>query len=133
MHFGSTTDSKQVMELWMYKERLPALEKYKVNTDSSLNQARMETVLPPHVQWPAQNYNHLHEQPTFFVSVMLTLTLLGVRDDLTVYGAWGYVGLRVIHSIVHSTKNPVMVRFSIFALSSVTLFGLTVKAATVLF
>jgi len=117
----------------MYKERLPALEKYKVNTDSSLNQARMETVLPPHVQWPAQNYNHLHEQPTFFVSVMLTLTLLGVRDDATVYGAWGYVGLRVIHSIVHSTKNPVMVRFSIFALSSVTLFGLTVKAATVLF
>lgn len=123
----------KVMELWMYKERLPALSKYKVNTDSSLNQARMETVLPPHVQWPAQNYNHLHEQPTFFVSVILTLTLLGVRDDLTVYGAWGYVGLRVIHSIVHATANPVMVRFSIFALSSVTLFGLTVKAATVLF
>ena len=121
------------MELWMYKERLPALEKYKVNTDSSLNQARMETVLPPHVQWPAQNYNHLHEQPTFFVSVMLTLTLLGVRDDLTVYGAWAYVGLRVVHSVVQASVNRIPVRFGLFAASSVALFGLTVRAATLVF
>jgi hypothetical protein len=121
------------MEIWLYKERIPAFEKYKVKTDRTITASKMENMFPPEVQWPAQNFNHLHEQPTYFISVVLILTLLGVRDDLTVYGAWGYVGLRVVHSVVHSTVNNVMVRFTLFALSSITLLGLTIKAATVVF
>ena len=122
-----------VMELWMYKERIPAMQKYKVQPEPSISASTLEKMLPREVQWPAENYNHLHEQPTFFVSVILTLTYLGARDDLTVYGAWTYVALRIAHSIVQASVNKIPVRFGLFGLSSLTLFGLTVKAATLVF
>ena len=47
--------------------------------------------------------------------------------------AWIYVGLRVAHSLVQATANKVMVRFVLFALSSVVLIVLIVDAALVVF
>lgn len=122
-----------VMEGWMYSKRLPALSKHKVSMDPSFNQARMETMLPPECQWPAQNFNHLHEQPTYFVANALALTLLGVDDDATVYAAWGYVALRIAHSVLQATVNKIMPRFTLFSLSSVVLLGLTVRTAVLVF
>jgi hypothetical protein len=93
----------------------------------------MNNALPHDVRWPADNYNHLHEQPTQFYAVALALALLGADDGLNVKLAWGYVGVRVVHSLVHSIANPIMVRFSLFALSSILLAGLTGRAAQVTF
>jgi hypothetical protein len=122
-----------VMQSWMYATRLPNLEKYKVNMDPSLTASKMEQMLPPHLMWAAQNYNHLHEQPTYFVSTILILTYLGVNDRKTVAAAWGYVGMRVVHSLVQALSNKIMVRFSVFTGSSVVLAGLTVRAAAIIF
>ena len=47
--------------------------------------------------------------------------------------AWIYVGLRVAHSLVQVTANKVMVRFVLFALSSLVLIALIVQAATLVF
>jgi len=44
-----------------------------------------------------------------------------------------YVGVRVVHSLVHALFNPIMIRFSLFALSSIVFAGLTARAAQVLF
>jgi hypothetical protein len=38
-----------------------------------------------------------------------------------------YTGLRVVHSIVQSTTNPVMVRFSLFILGSLALAAMAVN------
>jgi hypothetical protein len=121
------------MEGWMYAKRLPALSEYKVSTDPSFTASRMEKMLPPHIQWAAQNFNHLHEQPTYFIGTILSLTYLGIRDDATVYAAWGYVGVRIVHSLVHAQTNRIMVRFGLFSLSSAVLLGLTVRTAAVVF
>ncbi len=43
--------------------------------------------------------------------------------------AWGYVGFRVLHSLVQGTVNIVAYRFSLFFLASLCLLGLTVHAA----
>ena len=40
--------------------------------------------------------------------------------------AWCYVGLRVLHSLVQNTINRVLIRFSVFALSSLILAAMTV-------
>ncbi|KAM0722301.1 hypothetical protein Q7P37_001742 [Cladosporium fusiforme] len=122
-----------VMEGWMYSKRLPALSKHKVNMDPTFNQARMETMLPPDVQWPAHNFNHLHEQPTYFVATTLALTYLGVNDDATVYAAWAYVALRVAHSLVQAATNRIPIRFSLFSASSLVLLGLTVRTAVLVY
>lgn len=116
-----------VMEAWMYALRLPALSKYKVDTDPAKLKQEMAEKIPAWVHYPAENYNHLMEQPTHFYAVALAMNQMGLRDNVSVRLAWTYVGLRVIHSVVQATKNPVMVRFQIFAASSLVLLGLTGK------
>jgi hypothetical protein len=83
---------------------------------------------PDEAQWPSHNYNHLMEQPTIFYAIALTLALMGFGDGINLYLAWGYVGLRIVHSIVQSTINIVAIRFAIFALATLCLLGLTVHA-----
>ncbi len=41
-------------------------------------------------------------------------------------GAWGFVGLRVVHSAIHCTYNRVFHRLPVFAASFVLLVGLWV-------
>ena len=83
---------------------------------------------PDEAQWPSHNYNHLMEQPTIFYAIALTLALMGMGSGINLWLAWGYVGLRIVHSIVQSTVNIVPIRFTIFALATATLLGLTVHA-----
>ena len=42
--------------------------------------------------------------------------------------AWGYVGLRVLHSLVQGTVNVVRYRLTLFGLASLCLLGLTTHA-----
>jgi hypothetical protein len=80
-------------------------------------------------QWKAHNYNHLMEQPTIFYAIVLALVLMGFDHSINVTLAWGYVGLRVVHSIVQATINVVAIRLTLFALSTLCLASLTVHAA----
>ncbi|HKC03115.1 MAG TPA: MAPEG family protein [Sphingomicrobium sp.] len=79
-------------------------------------------------QWKSHNYNHLMEQPTIFYAIALTLALMGFGGGINYWLAWSYVGLRILHSIVQATINIVVVRFTIFSLSTLCLLGLTVHA-----
>lgn len=117
------------MEALLYIRRTPALSKYNVSFDPAIVKKEKAEKLPPYVQWPADNFNNLLEQPTQFYAVLLGLTFLGVKDKITVRMAWGYVGLRFLHSMIHVTTNNVLFRFPAFAASSVVLLGLTAKAA----
>jgi hypothetical protein len=53
---------------------------------------------------------------------------MGMGGGINYWLAWGYVGLRIVHSIVQSTINIVAVRFTIFFLASICLFALTLHA-----
>jgi hypothetical protein len=83
---------------------------------------------PDPAQWPSHNYNHLMEQPTIFYAIALTLALMGFGAGINLWLAWGYVGFRIIHSIVQATVNVVAIRFPLFALATFCLLGLTVHA-----
>ena len=124
-----------IMWLWMYATRIPAMQRAKIDAAKMVGGTgkSLDDVLPAEVQWKAHNYNHLHEQPTLFYAVAIVLAILGAGDGLNAFLAWLYVGLRVIHSIVQVTANKVMVRFVLFALSSVVLIALIVEAALVVF
>ena len=124
-----------VMWAWMYATRIPAMTKMKVDPDQLVRDpdVNLDRQLPPEVQWKAHNYNHLHEAPTVFYAVALTLALVGQGDGTNAFLAWIYVGLRIIHSLVQATANKVMVRFVLFALSSVVLIMLIVEAALTVF
>ncbi len=80
-------------------------------------------------QWKSHNYNHLMEQPTLFYAIAVTLALMNMGDGINYWLAWGYVGFRVVHSIVQCTVNVVAYRLPLFLLASLCLVGLTVHAA----
>ncbi|MEO1044974.1 MAG: MAPEG family protein [Pseudomonadota bacterium] len=119
-----------VMWLWMYATRLPAMSKANIDAANLVGGigADLDQVLPAEVQWKAHNYNHLMEQPTIFYATAIVLHLVGLGTGLNLMLAWAYVGLRIVHSLVQVTVNRVVVRFAIFALSSLCLIALVVHA-----
>ncbi|MBY0581344.1 MAG: MAPEG family protein [Sphingomonas sp.] len=122
------------MWVWMYATRIPAMQKAQIDTINLVGGAGadLKAIIPPKSQWPADNYNHLHEQPTVFYAIALTHALIGTGNGVNLWIAWAYVGIRVVHSIVQSTVNRVIVRFSLFSLSTLCLIALTLHAAMAL-
>lgn len=115
-----------VIWFWMYATRLPAMRAAGINPKRIKRKADIDA-LPVSVQQIADNYNHLHEQPTVFYALMVYTHLVGVADPANLALAWLYVGLRVAHSLIQCTVNFVPVRFLVFTLSTLTLIAITVR------
>ena len=124
-----------IMWAWMYATRIPAMNRRKVVPDRLVRDPEysLDRELPVEVQWKAHNYNHLHEQPTLFYAVALVLALVGQGEGMNALLGWMYAGLRIVHSLVQVTANRVMVRFVLFAISSVVLIALIFHAALAVF
>ena len=118
-----------IMLGWAAATRLPALSRIggMANAKPGGRGQDLEGVLPPLVNWKSHNYTHLMEQPTLFYAVVAILAIVGAgRIDVAL--AWGYVGLRVVHSLWQATVNRVPVRFMLFSLSTFCLIGLAIRA-----
>ena len=121
-----------LMMLWMMVARFGYFRKVGVTLGTiprgsrgpnlDANPAAAET------QWKSHNYNHLMEQPTIFYAVSLSLAMMNFGGGINYWLAWGYVGLRIVHSLIQATVNIVLYRFTIFALATFCLLGLTVHA-----
>ena len=122
-----------VMWVWLYATRIPAMRAAKVPMNPNMTAADLNAAIPAHVRWKADNYNHLMEQPTIFYAIALTLAAAGQGDGPNAWIAWGYVGLRVVHSLVQATVNLIMLRWAVFMVSSLLLVALTLHAAMALF
>jgi len=118
----------QVMWLWMYATRIPAMIAAKMKPDPNAPRAEQMAQLPASVRWKADNYNHLMEQPTVFYAIVITLVLLGSSGDTAWVLAWSYVALRVVHSLTQALVNKIELRFLLFVLSNIPLIGLTYEA-----
>lgn len=121
-----------VMWAWMYATRLPAIFKAHMPMDPNAPRGEQMNQLPPNVRWKADNYNHLMEQPTIFYAIAFALALMGEGGGVNHLLAWGYVGLRIVHSLVQALGNWITLRFAVFMLSSLMLIGLTFNAAAAL-
>jgi hypothetical protein len=119
-----------VIMAWMAVTRMPAMKRAGIDIKNVVGGrgANLEGVVPDQVQWKAHNYAHLLEQPTIFYAIVLVLALMGMDHPINLWLAWGYVGLRILHSLIQCTSNIVRYRFPIFALASFCLLGLTVHA-----
>jgi len=118
---------------WMYATRIPAILAARMVLDPQAPRGAQMATLPARVRWKADNYNHLLEQPVLFYATALSLALLGDHAVASVWLAWAYVGLRVVHSLWQATTNVIMVRFGLFFVSSLVLFALAIRAALLVF
>lgn len=124
-----------VMWVWMYATRIPAMNAARIDPDVLARDPSrtLDDMLPASVQWKAHNFNHLHEAPTVFYAIAIVLAIVGAGDGLNATLGWTYVGVRVVHSVVQATVNKVMLRFILFALSSLILMALITHAAMAVF
>jgi hypothetical protein len=84
-------------------------------------------LLPAGVRAAADNYNHLHEQPTIFYALMFFAALTGGGDGTALALGWAYVTCRIVHSLIQATVNKVVLRFAVFAIGSVVLMMLAAR------
>lgn len=119
-----------VMMYWMYFTRFPAMKRAGIVLKGRIGArpGALDGVVEDHVQWKAHNYNHLMEQPTLFYALALTAALMDHGDGLNLYLAWAYVGLRILHSLIHAVTNVVRHRFLVFALASLCLTALAIHS-----
>ncbi len=116
-----------VMWAWMYATRIPAMKQAGIDPQEAAYPGTWAHRLRPGVRSVADNYNHLHEQPTIFYALMFFAAMTGGADATALKLAWAYVALRVLHSLVQATINRVVVRFSIFAIATLVLVAFTVR------
>jgi len=118
-----------IVLVWLYATRIPAMMRMGVKPGQISNDPNAASKLPAWARNVADNYNHLMEQPTIFYATALALQLMGQTWQINIALAWLYVGLRVLHSLVQATVNIILVRFTIFVISSLVLGALIFHAA----
>jgi hypothetical protein len=124
-----------VMLIWMLAARMPALKRAGIDISKAVGgkPGGLDGVVEDKAQWPAHNYIHLMEQPTLFYAATLLLAFMGVGTGVNVIIAWGYVGLRIAHSLVQATSNIIRYRFLLFAASTLCLAALSISALIAVF
>jgi hypothetical protein len=120
-----------LMLLWVSATRFPELIKLGDRLKSSPRGGRyqdIENLIPAQVNWKSHNYTHLMEQPTIFYPAVIMLHLTNAGSGINLYLAWGYVGLRIAHSLWQALVNKLPVRIALFTGSSICLLVLAINA-----
>ena len=121
-----------IVMFWMVIARAGEFKRLGINFDNIPPGSRgvdLEGRAEPKAQWKSHNYTHLVEQPTLFYATALALALMDFGGGLNLWLAWGYVGFRVLHSIVQATVNIVKWRLLLFVLATLCLLGMAIHAA----
>lgn len=122
-----------VMWVWLYATRIPAMFRLQLVYDRTQPNEAFLSRFPPEVRWKADNYNNLMEQPQLFYATAIVLALIGAGDGVNLWLAWGYVGLRVVHSLWQALFNIVQIRWALFMAASLVLLAMVVRAALAVF
>jgi len=120
--------------IWLGYERVRNINRLRLSPDAGKFARDLNALMPDRAKQVSDNYMHLMEQPTLFYAVCFSLQFLGQGEHPVNIGfAWGYVSIRVLHTLVHSTFNDVRIRFFLFLLSSVFLVVLVTHAVLGMF
>ena len=122
-----------VMWFWLYATRLPAMKRAGIDPQEAAHPGTYAHRMPEHARSVADNYNHLHEQPTIFYALCVYTYLVGPADNLSTGLAWAYVGIRIVHTLIQVTTNYVPLRFAVFNIGSLMLIILAARNILALF
>jgi hypothetical protein len=115
-----------IVWIFMYATRLPAMQKAKIDPQAAIHPGSL-SVLPTGARVVADNYNHLHEQPTIFYALALYTHLAGPADGINIALAWAYVAARVVHSFVQIVVRVVAIRFLTFVVGTLILMAIALR------
>lgn len=83
--------------------------------------------VPGDVAIPNRAWMNLLEAPLlFYLACLIIFSLHATTQNLVMLG-WAYVGLRIVHTLIHVTYNRVLHRLIAFALSNVVLVTIWIQ------
>lgn len=117
-----------VVWIFLFVQRLGYVMAHNIDAQDMKTPAQLQAVIPAEHSSASNNFKNLLEMPVVFYAVSLHLTVFGLVDSLHITCAWIFVGLRVVHSLIHCSYNQVLHRFVIYLLSSVAVWMMVVRA-----
>ena len=72
----------------------------------------------------SDNFSNLFEVPVLFYVLCILVFTTQLVTPFLLGGAWAFVALRGLHSLIHCTYNQVMHRFVAYLLSTLILFAM---------
>ena len=115
--------------IYLYVLRVPETKHMKTNLDDLQTRTQAGKLLTVSAA-TSDNLKNLFEMPVlFYLAAMLAMVLL-IQDALLIQLAWGFVILRIVHSVVHCTYNRVMHRFIAYLASCLFLILMWIRLAT---
>ncbi len=117
--------------IYLFAVRIPEIKLKKIDPDDLKDRAAAHRLLTASAA-ASNNLKNLFEMPILFYLAVMLMILLLIQDALLVQLAWGFVILRVIHSVVHCTYNRVMHRFIVYFISCLLLLLMWIRLASYL-
>ncbi len=117
--------------IYMYVRRIVFINASRVSPKELAKPGKLAEISPPAVSNPSDNLKNLFEIPVIFYAIALYLFATKQVDSLYIDAAWVFVVFRVLHSIVHCTINIVMLRFYLYAIATVAVWFMAIRAALV--
>jgi hypothetical protein len=112
----------------MYVKRIRFLTSNQVDPKDMAVPGALAAISPPDVSNPSDNLKNLFEIPVVFYALALYLFVTNQVDATYVVAAWIFVVFRVLHSAVHCTINIVMLRFWLYAVSTMAVWFIAGRA-----
>jgi hypothetical protein len=114
--------------IYMYARRIPFILGARLKP-AQLTASELARLSPPEVSNPSDNLKNLFEIPTLFYALALYLYVAREVDGVYLVAAWAFVAFRALHSLVHCTVNIVVLRFWLYAISTVAFWFMVSRAA----
>ena len=118
-----------VVWTYLFARRIPEILSKSIDPQKLQDRAVAHALMPDSAS-ASNNLKNLFELPVlFYVAVLLSLVLM-IQDMLLVQLAWGFVALRILHSVIHCSYNNVNHRFAAYALSCLFLLFMWIRLAS---
>jgi hypothetical protein len=114
--------------IWMFITRFRFIGANKIDPKELATPEQIYRTLPAFAANPGYNFRNLFEMPVLFYTLCFYLFMMQQVDSTHVTCAWVFVAFRVLHSLIQCSYNNVNHRFGIYALSSIALWVMLVRA-----
>jgi hypothetical protein len=127
--FFATMFLTLVVWVYMYVRRIHFINSNKISPNDLAVPGALGRLSPSAVSNSSDNLKNLFEMLVLFYAVALYLFVTNQVDAAYVYAGWVFVGFRALHSAVHCTFNLVLLRFWLYATSTIALCFIALRAA----
>lgn len=122
-----------IVWIYMYVRRIGFITSSEISGADLAKPGELARVSPAAVSNPSDNLKNLFELPVLFYALVLFLFVTGQIDRPYLIAAWIFVTFRALHSAVHCTFNLVMLRFYLYAIASLALWFIALRAVIAYF